>query len=83
MAQSIQNLAQQRAFGFEIESILKLVVIEKAAADGGRRFEHRHRQTGVKPFKVSTERLRRFAACPVAGQSRTKPRKTVPAGRAA
>src|SRR6266850_5931410 len=61
MAKPVEHIAQQRAFGLEIETVQR-VIVEESSTDGGGSFEQRRRMAAVECLKIGGERLRRFAA---------------------
>src|SRR5260370_30088893 len=61
MTEPVQNIAEQRAFGLEVEAVQRIIV-EESPIDGRGSFEHWRRMPAIEHLEIGGERLRRCAA---------------------
>src|SRR5882762_3121507 len=61
MAKPVEHVAEQRAFGLEVEAVQRIIVKE-SPIDGRGSFEHGRRMSAIERLEIDGERLRRFAA---------------------
>src|SRR5258708_36822396 len=61
MTKPVQHIAEQRAFGLEIETVQR-VVVKESPIDRCGSFERWRRMAAIERLEIGGERLRRFAA---------------------
>src|SRR5260221_5373619 len=61
MAKPVEHVAEQRAFGLEVEAVQRIIVKE-SPIDGRGSFEHGRRMAAIERLEIGGERLRRVAA---------------------